>query len=53
MKLEMDKIIFEDRCEVDEIENALEMFAREHPKAGSIETVTKLSKLLDAMYMSW
>ncbi|MCM1225115.1 MAG: hypothetical protein NC548_62760 [Lachnospiraceae bacterium] len=53
MKLEMDKIIFEDRYEVDEIEDALDTYASEHPDSRSIETVKKLSKLLDKMYMSW
>lgn len=53
MKLEMDKIIFDDRYEVDEIEDALDTYINEHPDSRSIKTVKKLSKLLDAMYMSW
>lgn len=50
MKKDMDKIIFESRQEIDEVQNALESYAKEHKES---ETVKKLINLLDAMYMSW
>lgn len=53
MKLEMDKIIFESRLEIDEVENAIDKFLEEHPKAEGADTLKNLSKLLDKMYMSW
>lgn len=52
MKLENNKIIFKSRYEIDEIEDALETYASEHPASRSIESVKKLAELLDAMYMS-
>lgn len=53
MKLEMDKIIFESRSEIDEVQNGVDVFLKEHPKAEGADTLKQLSKLLDAMYMSW
>lgn len=50
MKKDMDKIIFESRQEIDEVQIALETYTKEH---GETETVKKLIGLLDAMYMSW
>lgn len=53
MKLDMDKIQFESRSEIDEIADALDTYMKEHPKSRSVETVKKLSNLLDVMYMNW
>ena len=48
MKLEMDKIIFESRLEIDTIIKALE-----ESKEKDNDTVKELIEKLDAMYMSW
>lgn len=53
MKKDMDKIVFESRYEIDEIIEALETFAKEHPNARQKETVKRMSNLLDVMYMEW
>lgn len=50
MKKDIDKIIFESRQEIDEVQNALESYVKEHKEN---ETVKELINLLDAMYMSW
>lgn len=49
----MDKVQFEDIYEIDEIMSALDTFLEEHPGAREKETVKKLSRLLDMMYMDW
>lgn len=53
MKLDMDKIVFEDRTEIDEIASALDTFLKEHPEAREKESAKKLMNMLDSMYMSW
>lgn len=50
MKLDMDKIQFEHRWEIDEIAEALKEYQEDQ---GKNETVTKLINLLDAMWMNW
>lgn len=53
MKLDMDKIVFEDRTEIDEIASALDTFLKEHPNARERDSAVKLVNMLDSMYMSW
>lgn len=53
VKLNLDTIQFESRCEIDEVINALETFLEEHPDSESKKTVKELDALLDAMYISW
>ena len=53
MQRNMDKIVFESRCEIDEVCDALDTFLKEHPSARGKETGEKLNNLLDAMYMEW
>lgn len=48
MKLDMDKIIFESRLEIDKVIAALE---KSQDKDN--ETVKELIDLLDVMYMNW
>ena len=49
----MDKIQFENKYEIDEVISALETFSQEHPSAREKDTIQKLCKLLDAMYVEW
>lgn len=54
MKKDMDKIIFESRAEIDEIQTALETYAKEHEKKkDDFKVVNLLCGLLDSMYMEW
>lgn len=53
MQKNMDKIQFESRTEIDEILDALVTFMKEHQDARGMETVKRLSVLLDEMYMTW
>lgn len=52
MKKNGDCLKFDYRIEVDEIQKALETFAKEHP-ADASETVKETINLLDAMYIAW
>ena len=47
-----DCLKFDYRIEVDEIQKALETYAKEHP-ADANETVKETINLLDVMYMEW
>ena len=48
-----DSIKFEYRSEVDEIENALEIYLKEHPAESNKETVKRMIDLLEIMYLEW
>ena len=48
-----DSIKFEYRSEVDEIENALEIYLKEHPTESNKETVKQMIDLLEVMYLEW
>ena len=47
-----DCLQFNYRIEVDEIQKALETFAKEHP-ADASETVKETIDLLEIMYLEW
>lgn len=56
MKLDMDKIVFEDRQEIANIQDVCESFIELSKSAGEKnlrESAAKLSALLESMYMSW
>ena len=53
MTKNMDTIKFESRVEIDEVQDALDTFLKDHPDTRSKDTVKRLSDLLDAMYMEW
>ena len=56
MKKDMDKIIFESREEVANIQDVCEIFIDISQSAGEEklrESARKLSALLDEMYLSW
>ena len=48
-----DSIKFEYRSEVDEVENALEIYLKEHPTESNKETVKRMIDLLEIMYLEW
>ena len=48
-----DSIKFEYRSEVDEVENALEIYLKEHPTESNKETVKRMIDLLEVMYLEW
>ena len=48
-----DCIKFEYRSEVDEVENALEIYLKEHPAESNKETVKRMIDLLEVMYLEW
>lgn len=50
MKLDMDKIQFEHRWEIDEIIEILKRYQEDQDKN---ETVEELINLLDVMWMNW
>lgn len=52
MKLEMDKIVFEQRYEIHEVAKALQEYMERH-KGEDMETVRELFDKLDVMDMSW
>ena len=54
MKMDMDKIIFESKAEIEEIQKALETYAKENKKKkDDFKVVNLLCELLDAMYIGW
>ena len=56
MKKDMDKIIFESREEISNIQDVCEIFIELSKSAGEEKlrkSARELSALLDAMYMSW
>lgn len=53
MKKNGDSIKFEYRSEVDEVENALEIYLKEHPTESNKETIKQMIDLLEVMYLEW
>lgn len=56
MKLDMDKIIFENRQEIANIQDVCESFiesSKSSAEKDMRESARKLSALLESMYMSW
>lgn len=53
MQIEMDKIQFESRREIEDVAVALITFRKEHPESREIDTVGRLIDLLEAMHMQW
>ena len=53
MKKDMDKITFENRREIQNIINALDVFLEDSPGEEESKDVERLRDLLDAMSMEW
>ena len=53
MKQDMDKIIFESRNEIKNIKTTLDEYIEEHKGKDDLNTVQRLSDLLEAMYITW
>lgn len=53
MKKDMDCIQFESRYEIGEVIQALEEWQQSHKSDNKTDTVKRLNKLLEAMYMEW
>lgn len=52
MKREMEKVIFESREEISQIEKALAEYAETHPDNEETGNVKELIEILDSMYLS-
>lgn len=53
MEINMDKVQFESRREVDEVACALQEWLDKNKQDSKAKTVERMIDLLDAMYMSW
>lgn len=53
MQMDMDKIQFDSRYEIEAVATALAEYVTKHPNAGQVRTLEELIDLLEVMHMNW
>lgn len=53
MQMDMDKIQFDSRYEIETVATALIEYVTKHPNTGQAKTIQELIELLDVMHMCW